>query len=145
MDDLALLSLNDEGEVITEIKKPTPWKKISLIVGSFALILITLIVIIIISFTSQSEESNKKDDDQTPPSDDKYYVGQILCTYDVHSAQVETQILSDEFIKKTNFDIYIDDKRQDFAKKIKFPKFGDIVVTYSLKENINMENMFIDV
>ena len=27
MDDLALLSLNDEGEVITEIKKPTPWKK----------------------------------------------------------------------------------------------------------------------
>ena len=90
-------------------------EKISIILGSFALILIILIVIIIISFTSQSEENNKKDDDQTP--DDKYYVGQILCTYDVHSAQVKHKYYQMNLLKKQILIFILMIKDKIFQKK----------------------------
>ena len=81
-------------------------------------------------------------DDESIPYDDNSYIGEILCTYDIYSYKVETPILSEDFIKTTNFDIYVNDRKIAFTKKYKFPKFGRINVRFALTQNINMENMF---
>ena len=143
MDDLKLLSLNDEGDVITEVKKETPWKKIALIVGLVLLILIIIIVIIVIFIKSGNGDNN--DEDENTPYDDKFYKGEILCTYDVFYNDQPTEILSKYYTNPTHFDIYVDDKKVNFAKEIIFPRYGSIEVRYALTQNINMENIFKDV
>ena len=128
MEDLKLLSLNDEGDVIIEVKKETPWKKIALIVGLLLLILIILIVIIIIIIKSGNKEDNN---DEDTPYDDKSYKDEILCTYDVYYNDKPTEILSKYYTNQTNFDIYVDDKKINYAKEIIFPKYGSIEVRYA--------------
>ena len=143
MEDLKLLSLNDEGDVITEVKKETPWKKIALIVGILLLILIILIVIIVIFIKSGNKED--KNSDENIPYDDKSYKGEILCIYDVYYNDIPTEIISKFYTNQTHFDIYIDDKKINFEKEIIFPKYGLIKVRYALTQNINMENIFKDI
>jgi uncharacterized protein YpmS len=133
MEDLNLLSLNDEGEVITEMKEVTPWKKIAIILVALLLILIVIITIIILAINNSNKDNHNNNgdnpmdiDDESIPYDDNSYIGEILCTYDIYSYKVETPILSEDFIKTTNFDIYVNDRKIAYTKKYKFPKFGSI-------------------
>jgi surface protein len=154
MDDLGLLSLNDEGDVITEVKKETPWKKIAIIVGVLLLILILIIILIVLLIHTNDNSDNQNgknkneeggEEGKDIPDDDNSYKGQIICIYDVFSDKRPTEILSKAFTKTTNFDIYINDKKVDYSKEVIFPKYGEIKVTYALIQNINMENMFKDI
>ena len=147
MDDLGLLSVNDEGEEITKVKKETPWKKIAIIVGVLLLILLLLIITIIFLMNSDNKNDKKenKNEEEDIPYDDNFYKGRIICKYDVFSDKNPTEILSKSFSKTTNFDIFINNKKVDYSKEVIFPKYGEINVTYALIQNINMENMFKDV
>ena len=153
MDDFPILSLNDEGEVITEVKKETPWKKIAIIIGIILLILISLIVIIIIIINSKNNDNKKEDDKKDDKKDDEKdddkkdisYIGEIICIYDVFSNERPTEILSKYFENKNKFDLYLENKKIPISTEIIFPKFGNIEVRYALIEDINMDNMFKDV
>ena len=143
-----LMNLN--YKVITDHKSQIPWKKlISMIIFIFIL-LITIITLIIVYMiknntphsdyednNNQSNKDNKKDDEKI------IYLGEITCKYSINSIEEEIQILSEEYNKTNDFDIYYNNTIiVEFSKKIQFNETGIIPIKYALKEDINMEKMF---
>ena len=51
-------------------------------------------------------------------------------------------ILSDDYQKKSYFEIFINDEKIPYTKNHKFQNIGNYIVKYKLYEEINIDNMF---
>ena len=54
-------------------------------------------------------------------------------------------IISNDYIKKSKFGIYIDDKLIQYSKAYKFSKIGNYIIKFELYEDISLDNMFKDI
>ena len=72
-----------------------PWKKI-VIIGVIICFIILLIIILTITLSKKSKNSDEKEE--------RPDIGRIICTYDPMN---DDKILGDDFIKISDFDIYI--------------------------------------
>ena len=139
--------MNEEGEnpfvlnddINSKEFKESNWTlKNKIILGASvgAAILILLIIIIIIVASGSKGGKNY---------DISKKIGEIICTYDYdYYSSKETQILSDKFSKKSEFDIYIGDKKIKYTKKYKFNENEELKVRFVLFGDINMDYMFVD-
>ena len=106
MRDSELMKLN--YKVISEHKKNIPWKKVYLLIALLSLILISIVTLIIIYMLKKDSNSNENKEIPDNNNDDikDIYFAKILCKYKKNSSN-EIEILSQEFIKTTNFEIYM--------------------------------------
>ena len=81
-----------------------------------SIVLLALIIILIILLTK-----SKTHNDNNNNNNNKKYIGEINCIFYAEKFE-EIKILGNEFIKDTEFDIFIDDKKIEFTKKYKFDK-----------------------
>ena len=134
------LSMNELHSELTGLNKgEKEQKKKQLILGVIIGILLFAIIIIIIIITSKSNKKDDIDDDDIPTMP---VIGEINCLYEIQTINRDTQLLSDEFNKNSNFDIYINNKRNKYSKKYKFDKTGNHIIQIKLYEGINMDYMF---
>ena len=113
-------SLNDQETSTIKTTQNKNWKFYLIISGGILLILI-LITIIIVVLVNKSEDSNnnndneKEDDEEYIPSPDEK-IGDIICIFDIYSNSDNTQLLGNEFTKKSLFNIYVDKKLIKYSK-----------------------------
>ena len=69
-------------------------------------------------------------------------IGSIICTYDIQNISKTTKLLGNEFEVKSLFDLYIDGKKVQYSKEIKFNSIGKHKIEIKLYEKLNMDNMF---
>jgi len=131
--------LADAGSVVNKIPEDKELNQNikKLILG--IIILLILIGLVVLLFITSS--SNSKNDYIHPKSD---IIGEIQCIYDIESNK-STQILGNDFIKNSDFDIEINGQKIKYTKEYKFSETGQQKVIFLLYENLNMENMFKEV
>ena len=122
--------LNDELSSLSSPEKHKNIKKYLVILISSLVLLALIIIILLILLLSKSKTQKS--------------IGEINCILHVEQLN-EIKILGDEFIKDSEFDIFIDNKKIKFTKKYKFDKIQNHTVLFKLYENINMNYMFKDV
>ena len=91
-------------------------KKKKIIISIVSSIVLLLIVILIILYFTLSNDSDDNKENQ------KQITGIISCIYDIDSNEYETKILSDEFTKDSDFDIYINETKIEYSKNINLKK-----------------------
>jgi len=69
-------------------------------------------------------------------------IGNITCIYDILNISKTTKIFGNEFEGKSLFDFYIDDKKVQYSKEIKFNSLGKLKMEIKLYEKLNMDYMF---
>ena len=69
-------------------------------------------------------------------------IGSITCIYDIQNITQTTKLLSNEFEVKSLFDLYIDGKKVQYSKEIKFNSIGKHKIEIKLYEKLNMDYMF---
>jgi len=129
--------INDSEERLTQTKKNNLKKY--LIIGGSALVILILVIIIIILIINSSK-SEDDDEDIDPPKTDP--IGEIICKYDVDTTKNKTEIIGAEFIKKSVFDIFVDDELIQYTREVNFSIIGLHQVKFILYENLNMDYMF---
>ena len=123
-----------------------PQKKKLIIIGAGITLFLLLLIIIILSITSSREnKGNGGEGDKEKEHDPSEVLAEINCIYDVQSKTKETIIISNDYDKKFDFDIYIEDKKINYAKEYKFPSTGNHKVKFLVYQNIKMEKMFKDI
>ena len=105
-----------------------------------SIILSAIIVILIIILVIYLSSEKKSEEEQLLPT-----IGEIICEYEIKDTDFNTVILGNDFIKKTNFDIMINNKIIKFNKEYKFTEKGINTVIFQIKEDLNMDSMFKDV
>jgi len=132
-----------------KIKKLTFWEKVDkkkfLIVVLLLLALLLLITAIILVVLlngghNEKEEKEERDEGEGVLSS----IGEIICEYIVSDPNKNTKILSDDFIKNSKFQIFINNSLVNYNKEYKLDKNGTLIV-FKLQENINMDSMFKDI
>ena len=116
-------------------------RKKQLIIGIVAAVLLLSIIIFIIIVAASGSKGDSTDKEDT----DFQVIGEIKCLYEIRSNTENTLLLSDEFVKNTDFDIYIDNKKIKYSKEYKFASVGEHNVVFKLYEGINMDYMFKDI
>ena len=96
------------------------------------IIIITLIIVITIILLNENKEKENS------------ILGEITCIYDIER-KGSNQILSNDFQKLNNFDIYINDEKIKYSKIYDFQGVGKNIIKYILYEDLNMNNMFKDI
>ena len=122
-------------------------KKKNIIIGaSVAAVLVIIAIIIIIVLVTKSDDN--KGDNQGGGEDggeedkiDEVY-GEINCIYDIQTIMSDTMIISEEFTKNNDFELYIDGKLKKYTKALNFNSIGLHKVQIRLSKEINMDNMF---
>ena len=133
-----LFNINDLGSMNSDKirqldKKPFYFKKQHLIIGGILLLIILVLIVLIIIL---SKSSTKKKDVK----------GEINCIYDIEQIDKKVQILGNEFNKRSDFSIYIDEIKLDtLSKEYTFNNTGEHKIKFELYEDIYMDNMFKDV
>ena len=128
-------------------------KRKELIMGIIfgSIFLVVIIIIIIVSATSSNSDDEEKkttpDDggDEDIPTPTSPSIGEINCVYEILTTSQNTLLLSNEYSKTSDFDIYIDNKRIRYSKEYKFDTTGNHKIQIKLYNNINMDYMFKDV
>ena len=69
-------------------------------------------------------------------------IGSITCIYNIQNIAKATKLLGNEFEVKSLFDLYIDGKKVQYSKEIKFNSLGKHKIEIKLYEKLNMDNMF---
>ena len=90
-------------------------KKKTIIMGVVSLISILILLLIIIIIIISSKTKNGNENENEIP---KKVIGLINCVYDIQTTKTEINILSEEYNKDSNFDIFIEGKKIEFSKKI---------------------------
>ena len=122
------------SEEINQPKKFSPKLLKELIILGAILVLITVLIITII-FSLKSSTNIKR----------RKLLWTIYCIYDIKEISKETIILSNDFQKITNFDIFIGDRTISFSNFYLFPQTGENELKFELYEDISINNMFKDV
>ena len=141
--------INSELTGVNKGEKEKKKKLIIIGVSCAVLLIIAVIIIIIVSVTKSDddkrdnkgeggEEDEKEEEDEK--IDDAY--GEINCIYDIQTPNSDTMIISEEFTKSNDFDLYIDGKINKYTKVYKFNTIGEHKVQIRLSKEINMDNMF---
>ena len=133
--------LNSELTGLNKGEKEERKKQIIIGIVAFVLLLAIIIFIIIVASSGSKGGSDKEDKEDT----DFQVIGEIKCLYEIRSNTENTLLLSDEFVKNTDFDIYIDNKKIKYSKEYKFPTTGEHNVVFKLYEGVNMDYMFKDI
>ena len=141
-----LIGINDANSNIIE-KEPFFTKKKKLIILAACLLLVVLVIIIIIIVKTGNGEKEEPESQERPetPEFPGEIIGKIECRFDIDTTNDYTNLLSDQYIKSSVFDLQINGKSVRFSKNYKFSKTGANNVTFVLYENINMENMLKDI
>ena len=67
-------------------------------------------------------------------------IGEIICKFDV--THQNTQIFGEDFIKSSNFKVYIDELPVEYKKEYGFKDYGIHKIKIELYEDLKMDNMF---
>ena len=119
------------SEDIKQQKKLSP-KLLKLLIGiSIIFVLIIVFIIILIIFLN----SPKNNDNQKS-------LGIITCIYDIKDISKDTMILSNNFEKNSNFEIFINNKAVPYTKSYSFSQIGKNEVKFELYDDIQIDNMF---
>ena len=127
-----------EGEINSEftgVNKDEKGRKKNLLILGIVIgiiFIISFILIIIFIFIP-----NNKNDEPIPI---KPSIGEINCIYDIQTEET-ILILGKEFEKKSEFDIYIDEKIIKYYKEYKFDSIGNHKIKINLYNDINMDYM----
>ena len=123
-----------------------PKKKITLIICFIILFLATIGILVLVFFLLSNNESSNSDNSKKNPTiyEDK---NEIICKYSISDIDSNTPLLSDQFenIDNSIIDIYINDKKINYAKNYKFSSAGTYNITYILNDKVVMDNMFKDI
>ena len=133
MDDVPIIEeLNSE---LTGLNKGDKLKiKKEFIIGLIAALILLLIILIIIIVILSKGDKNKK-----------HRIGEINLIYDVDRITIKTKILGDDYVKNSDFDIYINGKLIKYSKEFLFSQTGQNKVKILLYDNLNMDYMFKDI
>ena len=101
-----------------------------IIISILLIIFIAIIIPIILVLASNSNTREKSE------------IAEINCNYNIQTVNEEIDILGEDFIKTSKFDIFIDDNKIEFTKKYKFEKIKIYNIKYKFYENIEMDYMF---
>ena len=133
--------LNDfSSEEIKQSKTMSPKMKKIIIGVAISLLLIIVISIIIISLLPSKKDDRNDEEDGNNNIPNSF--GTITCIYDINDISKETLLLSNDYIKESNFEIYIEDKQIPYSKSFKFSKMEKYIVKFELYEDISLNNMF---
>ena len=131
-----ITSLNEE-DFNSELKNSKIKYYVLIILTIALIIIISIVLLIIFSLSSQDNNKNNENKDE--------YIGEIICIYDIKNINKKEKIFGENFEQKTKFDIYINNTKTEFIKEYLFENIGKYEIKLSLKEKINMNNMFSDV
>ena len=109
------------------------------ILGIFVLLSLIVVVLSLFKtgFTSANLRSLKlKNFNQNEAK----VIGEIICTFDVTNQK--TQIFSNDFIKLSNFQVYLDELPVEYKNEYEFTDYGVHKIKIELYEDLNMDNMF---
>ena len=109
---LVINDINSLNSGKNTAKSPFSWKKIFL----FGAIICFIIIIIIILIIFLSKKSKSSDEEKERPD-----IGKIICTYEPMS---DGKILGDDFIKISDFDIYINGTKMKYSKIYDLALYG---------------------
>ena len=115
------ISGNELSSELTGVNKNENSQKKKLVIFSAGITFSLVIIIIIIILMTQNRDKNSKDENN---SNNKDTIAEINCVYDIQSTSLETPLISEEFDKNFNFDIYINDKKIKYSKNYKFTTSG---------------------
>lgn len=135
MPEFSLNEINSTKSLDNQTNKEINKKKLIMIIGGIVLVLITIITIIVIL------NSREKTNDSPSNYEIK---AEIDCIYEINKLD-DIKILGDEFIKKTNFDIYIDGTKIKYTKQYTFDSIGIHSVKYLIYDDLYMDYMFKDI
>ena len=91
---------------------PSKQKKIFIAIGAGVVALILIIILIVVATSGKSTSESDDDTSGLTP------IGEIKCTFDISTTSEPTQILGEDFVKNSKFDIEIDEKKIKFSKSI---------------------------
>ena len=135
---------NELNSQLTGLNKGNLSKKVKIFITLtiFSIILISiLIIIILVKNTKDSNKSTDSDDG----NNNLEKLAEINCIYDILDINKNTILLGNDFIKTSNFDIFINNEKIKYTKEYKFSSFGINKVKYVLYEEIMMDYMFKEV
>ena len=111
--------------------------------------LVLIITIISLYFLLINKDTNKGKDNHKnfiEISNEKNEVlGEINCVYEVSSLNRKVPLFGKEFIKSSNFSVYLDSKLIQFSKEYEFKTLGKHDLKILLYEDLNMDYMFKEV
>ena len=109
------------------------------ILGIFLLLSLIVVVLSLFKtgFTSGNLRSLKL---ENLKQNEAKVIGEIICKFDVTNEI--TQIFSKDFIKSSNFKVYIDELPVEYKKEYEFTKLGIHNIKIELYEDLNMDSMF---
>ena len=81
-----------------------------LIISIILIIFIAIVITIILAIASDSNTSESSE------------IAEINCNYNIQTVNEEIDILGEDFIKNSKFDIYIDENKIEFTKNINLKK-----------------------
>ena len=131
--DVGLFSLNDTESNKLKVKKDNLSNKAKI----FIIISLIILCIIIVSFIAVYLLAKSKDNNE-----EKETKGEIKCIFGIKSISQKTNIISENYEKNSDFDIFIDDKKIDYMKAYKFSSIGDHIIKSHLYSDIQLSNMF---
>ena len=136
---------NELNSQLTGLNKGYLSKKakifITITIFSIIILISILNIIILAKNTNDSNKSNDSDDG----NNNLEKLAEINCIYDIQDINKNTILLGNDFIKTSNFDIFINNEKIKYSKEYKFSSFGINKVKYVLYEEIIMDYMFKEV
>ena len=144
-DNIYVNEINSELTGLNKGEKEEKLKKVilSITFGATFLIVVILIIILAVSGSKNSKNNDEKNKDEDIPTTP--IIGEIYCIYDIQSITDSTILFGNEFIKNSEFDIYIDGKLIKYSKEYKFESIGNHDIQIKLYDSLNMDYMFKDI
>ena len=129
---------NEEEGIMKSLEEDESisFKKIIILGGIIAFILIVIIIIISLSSKKSSSGSGGENENENT------IYGYIKCSFQVDTAKSPTQILSKDFTQSTGVNAYINGQKLDSIYEHQFDKIGTQEVNFTVPNNFNMKNMF---
>ena len=117
---------SEESNKSTENDKKSKKIILSIIIGISILIIIIMAAILIVKLTIKNEEEQLE------------ILGEIKCKYQIDTLN-SIKLIGDDFIKLSNFDIYIDGTKIKYTKEYKFDNLGEHEIKFILYEDLYMD------
>ena len=130
------ISGNELSSELIGLNKGSDTQKIKLIAAILGITIFLVVIIIIVIAITQKRD--KKSEKNSP----KEVLARIYSIYDAQTTSLEVPLLSEEFDKKFDFDILINNEKIKYSKKYKFSSMGYNIVTFEIYEKMNIDKMF---
>ena len=141
-----LLNINDINSAGSGLKNNNPsklpWKKFLIICGILLFVIIAIFILIFI-LTKKNSNNNENKEKKQEEEENNSKIGRIKCLYNKYRGDI--QILGEDFIKNSDFDIYINNTKMNYSKVYNLNSYDTNIVEIILYSNLSMDNMFKDV